>query len=248
MLVKSKIKYIQSLSHKKFRDEYGAFVIEGPKIVEEFIHQSPERVLEVYSLVNWLKEQKSLLKKLGENQVIEIDQSQLERISAMPAPNQVVAVIKKDKELFSPPATDKISIALDGIQDPGNLGTIIRTADWFGITDIYCSENSADVYNNKVVQSSMGSLLRVKVHYLDLVKLLGENKVPVFAATLDGKDIRETISGKTTGLIIIGNESKGVRKELLRLEVTQIRIPSFGNAESLNAAVATAIILSKIKL
>lgn len=249
MLVKSKVKYIQSLSHKKFRDEYGAFVIEGPKIVAEFILHSPERVLEVYSLVNWLEEQKDLLKKLGENQVIEeIDQPQLERISAMPAPNQVLAIIKKEEQTYLPPPPGKISLVLDGIQDPGNLGTIIRTADWFGVSQIYCSETCADIYNNKVVQSSMGSLLRVQVYYLNLLELLKENSIPVYAATLAGEDIRQVMSGNTTGLIIIGNESKGIRKELLGPEVKQIRIPSFGNAESLNAAVAAAVILSRIKL
>lgn len=248
MLVKSKVKYIQSLSHKKFRDEYGAFVIEGPKIVEEFILHVPERVLEIYSLVHWLEEQKDLLKKFGPDQLIAVDQSQLERISAMPAPNQVLAVIKKDEQIYSSPPVDNISLALDGIQDPGNLGTIIRTADWFGVSHIYCSENCADIYNNKVVQSSMGSLLRVQVHYLDLPELLKGNSIPVYAATLAGEDIRNTMRGDTVGLVIIGNESKGIRKELLGPEVRQIRIPSFGKAESLNAAVATAVILSRIKL
>ena len=141
----------------------------------------------------------------------------------------------------------QISLALDTIQDPGNLGTIIRIADWFGIANIICSENCADIYNPKVVQSTMGSFGRVEVVYTSLVEFLNRNNsVPIYAAALNGKKVDE-LKGLKEGIILIGNESKGISIEIMQMATEKITIPKFGMAESLNAAVATGIILSHLR-
>jgi TrmH family RNA methyltransferase len=161
------------------------------------------------------------------------------------APNKVLAVVQKIKEA-SFDAKNKITIALDTIQDPGNMGTIIRTADWFGITQIVCSHDSADIYNPKVVQSTMGSIARVNVFYTDLQSWIKRQHVKVYAAALEGSDIKR-IENLKEGIILIGNESKGIHPDLLELADEKITIAKAGKAESLNAAVATGIILSQIK-
>ena len=154
-----------------------------------------------------------------------------------------MGIFKKPR--FKKPVFDKkICLLLDGIQDPGNLGTLVRTADWFGIESIICSKECADVFNPKIVQSTMGSIARVQVLYLDLLSLITENKkIPVFAAVLDGQNLYETKS-ILEGLILIGNESKGISSDLLSLDPQKISIPKIGQAESLNAAVAGAIIMA----
>ncbi len=245
MLGKTKVKYIQSLSHKKFRDEYGAFIIEGPKIVEEFLVNNPELFLEIYALTEWLQSAEGLLHKVPSSFIHETDATGLARISALTTANQVLAVIKKTTPSQLIASGNALNLLLDGIQDPGNMGTIIRTADWFGIRKIFCSLNSADMYNSKVVQSTMGSLLRVEVMYTDLSDVLEHySQLPAFAATLEGENLY-SYSGARKGLLLIGNESKGVSAELITDRVKKITIPRVGKAESLNAAVATGIILSR---
>ena len=241
MLSKSKIKYIQSLGHKKFRDEEGLFLAEGPKIVKELINEIPTLVQCVYALKDWLSENKGLPAAIEVNEITDIE---LERISQLSAPNKVLAVLKKiNSTVFS--AKGKITIALDTIQDPGNMGTIIRTADWFGIDQVVCSHDSADIYNPKVVQSTMGSIGRVKVFYTDLQKWIKEQDVKIYAAALEGEDIKK-IKTFREGIIIIGNESKGIHPDLLQIANERITIARAGKAESLNAAVATGIILSHL--
>jgi len=241
MLSKSKIKYIQSLGHKKFRDEEGLFLAEGPKIVKELINEIPTLVQCVYALKDWLSENKGLPAAIEVNEITDIE---LERISQLSAPNKVLAVLKKiNSTVFS--AKGKITIALDTIQDPGNMGTIIRTADWFGIDQVVCSHDSADIYNPKVVQSTMGSIARVKVFYTDLKKWIKEQDVKIYAAALEGEDIKK-IKTFREGIIIIGNESKGIHPDLLQIANERITIARAGKAESLNAAVATGIILSHL--
>jgi len=241
MLSKSKIKYIQSLGHKKFRDEEGLFLAEGPKIVKELINEIPTLIQSVYALKDWLGENKGLPAAIEVNEITDIE---LERISQLSAPNKVLAVLKKiNSTVFS--AKGKITIALDTIQDPGNMGTIIRTADWFGIDQVVCSHDSADIYNPKVVQSTMGSIARVKVFYTDLKKWIKEQDVKIYAAALEGEDIKK-IKTFREGIIIIGNESKGIHPDLLQIANERITIARAGKAESLNAAVATGIILSHL--
>jgi TrmH family RNA methyltransferase len=242
MLGKSKIKYIQSLGQKKARDEANLFIAEGPRIIEELLTEGNIPILEIYALKTWADAHATTINGLT---VTVITDDELGRISQLTTPNQVLAIVKMeaDTELTT---KGKISLVLDGIQDPGNLGTIIRIADWFGIEQIICSTDCADRYNPKVVQATMGSITRVRLLYTELVNWLSLQKnIPVYAAALEGKDIAEVPAMKE-GLIIIGNEAKGIRPQVMELATVKITIPKKGKAESLNAAVATGIILSKI--
>lgn len=243
MLVKQKIKYIQTLGQKKFRQEEGLFIAEGPKLVKELLEADGLMVQEVFALKEWIIENEKIVVK---KTVTEITETELERISQLTTPNKVLAIVRQFDEDHEIITKGKITLALDGIQDPGNLGTIIRTADWFGINQVVCSHESADVYNPKVVQATMGSIARVKVVYRDLQQWLAEQKdVPVYATVLDGQDI-SAVKKIKEGIIIFGNESKGISPEILQLANIKLSIPKKGKAESLNAAVAAGIILSHI--
>jgi len=242
MVSKSQLKYIQSLGQKKYRDDAGVFVAEGPKLVKELIQSKNVELTEIFALNEWVGDNKDLLKSVN---VTPIDEKELERISQLKTPNKVLAIVKKF-EANEPAIKEKISLVLDTIQDPGNLGTIIRIADWFGISNIICSNDSADMYNSKVVQATMGSIARVNVFYTDpAVWLEQQPAVRIYAATMEGKDVTK-MSAIKEGLIIIGNESTGIDKELLQLANEKISIPRKGGAESLNAAVAAGIILSHL--
>ena len=246
MLSKKIVKYIQSLSHKKFRDEEGAFIAEGPKVVGEFLAQKKMGVVAICAEKDWIFENENLLKDIPATHVFETDDHWLKSISQMKTPNKVVAVFKKSNTSEMVNLSGKISIMVDYLQDPGNLGTIIRIADWFAIENIICSKNSVECYNPKVVQSTMGSLARVNVIYTDLEKFISEHKkVPVFATTLTGTSIFD-LPRITEGIILIGNESNGIKPSLLQLCRQEITIPRLGHAESLNAAVASGIIISRI--
>ncbi|TAL43778.1 MAG: RNA methyltransferase, partial [Chitinophagaceae bacterium] len=207
MLSRSQLKYIQSLGHKKCRDEEGVFIAEGPKVVTELLRQKNVKIKEVVAVKEWREANDKLLESTT---VSEVSMSELERVSQLTTPNQVLAVAEKIKWKNELLLKGSVSIVLDMIQDPGNLGTIIRTADWFGIKQIICSKDSADIYNPKVVQATMGSIGRVRVEYVDLAAWLNEKKeVRIFAAALDGMDISKMEKMKE-GIIIIGNESKGI--------------------------------------
>jgi TrmH family RNA methyltransferase len=242
MLGKQKAKYIQSLGQKKHRDAEGLFIAEGPKVVEELLQSAPQYVKEVYAVKEWLKENSRHSQK---EKFVEVSEEELEKISQLKTPHLVVAVVRKFDEAKIE-VKGKISLVLDTIQDPGNLGTIIRIADWFAVELIICSDDCADVYNPKVVQATMGSIARVKVFYTDLPSWLRQQKdIRKYAAALEGKDITK-MPALNEALIIIGNESKGIHEEILALTNEKITIPQKGKAESLNAAVATGIILSHI--
>lgn len=244
MLSKSRVKYIQSLYHKKFRDEEGCFVVEGPKIITELLSGIPNNIVSLYAVASWLQANQPLLQQLDPSFVYRVEEPDLKRISSLKTPNQVLAVVKKRKPEVG--SSSKASLILDRIQDPGNFGTIIRTADWFGISSVICSADCADLYNPKVIQATMGSMLRVEVTYTSLVGWMKENDgIPVFAATLHGKSLYE-FPAMTGGALLIGNESRGIDPELLSLCQDEITIPRIGTAESLNAAVATGILLSHL--
>ncbi len=244
MLSKSSVKYIQSLYHKKFRDEAGCFVAEGPKLVSELLATTPALVKALYGVKNWLNNNDTLLKNLNKGDIYNVEPFELEKISALSTPNQVLAVVQKIP--FQSSNVTGVQILLDDIQDPGNLGTIIRTADWFGIKKIICSNATADLYNSKVIQSTMGSILRVQLEYTDLVSWCSQNShIKIYAAALKGRSVYDCNPEENMALLI-GNESKGVREELLNLATQKITIPGNGLAESLNAAVATGIILSHL--
>ena len=238
MLSKKEIKDIQSLVYKKFRDEAQLFVAEGPKIVSELIELVPQNVQKVYALEAWAAQNKNT----PHLQII--SEAELQKISGLQTPNQVVALVQqfnwKAKNV-----SNSFCLYLDAIQDPGNLGTIIRIADWFGVSQIVCGSGCADVYNSKVVQSTMASIARTPVWYDLNGTWLIDQKVPIYAATLHGKPLNE-FSQVKEGVLIIGNESKGISAELMALATHGITIPRKGAAESLNAAVATGIILSHL--
>jgi TrmH family RNA methyltransferase len=241
MVSKSQLKYIQSLGQKKYRDEEGVFVAEGPKLVKELIESHVE-LMQVYALNEWMEENKDLLKLIN---VTAINETELERASQLKTPNKVFAIVKKF-EVNEPAIKGRISLVLNAIRDPGNLGTIIRIADWFGISQIICSADCADMYNSKVVQATVGSIARVNVFYTDLPAWLKQRSgMRIYAAMLEGKDVTKMSTIKE-GLIVIGNESMGIDKEVLQYSNEQISIPRKGSAESLNAAVATGIILSHL--
>ena len=242
MLVKSQVKYIQSLGQKKSRDESGAFIAEGPKIVSELLQEIPGQVQQVFGLKEWLTDHAKLLNGIV---TIEVSEAELEKISQLQTPNQVIALVRKFERVTAINLKGKLVLALDTIQDPGNLGTIIRIADWFGIEYIICDHDSADQYNPKVVQATMGSIARVKLLYTDLAGWLAEQKTTIYAAALEGENIT-TMQKPVEGIIVIGNESKGISPDILQLVTKKITIPQKGKAESLNAAVATGIILSHL--
>jgi RNA methyltransferase, TrmH family len=247
MLSKRIVKYIQSLSQKKLRDEHGEFIAETPKVVAGFLMAGNFKCKILCADKTWLLENENFLQNILINNIYEIDETDLERISLLKNPNKVVAVFDKKLPVSEPTIQGKLSLMLDNIQDPGNLGTIIRNADWFGIENIICSENCADCYNPKVVQASMGSLARVDILYVSLHAFIEANKnISVYAATLSGTPV-SGLKNIDEGIILIGNESRGISRELLNLAILEITIPGHGSAESLNAAVASGIILSHIK-
>lgn len=239
MISKNQIKLLQSLKQLKFRREHGLFIAEGRKIVEELI-PSGIRVKEIYALQEWIDEYRILCEKSGTT-MHPVSNKELERISNLSTPNQALALCHIPMHETIQPK-EGILIALDGIRDPGNLGTIVRTADWFGIETVICSGDCVDVYNPKVVQSTMGSIARVKVIYTELEEYLFEAGLPVYATVLEGESIWE--KAPADGIYVIGNESRGIRESVLRHATHRIAIPSSGKAESLNASVATGIVLA----
>lgn len=246
MLLKSQVKYIQTLGHKKFRDADGVFVAEGPKIVGELLGSENVHLVQCFATADWLNTNAHLI-TIGESLITEVKEDELERISFHSSPNQILAVFSKP--VFNNNSeTDGITLLLDMIQDPGNLGTILRTADWFSVRRVICSLDTVDVFNPKVVQSAMGSLVRVELKYEDLNEyLLRRSNTPVYAASLDGVDLQSKIQEKEA-IMLLGNESKGIRKELEVLATRKVRIPRKGGAESLNVAVACGILLSMIEI
>ena len=236
MISNNELKYIQSFAHKKHWAEETVYIIEGPKLLEEALKANCV-IEKIYATSAWL-DQQDLLGVPVET----IDEVMLARMSQLNTPNQVIALVKKQQNVLIP--FDKtFTLLLDGIQDPGNLGTIIRTADWFGIQQIIVTSDTASIYNPKVIQSTMGSCFRVMVNVADLETVLATNKLPVLGALLTGDTVYKT-QLPAIGFLLIGNESKGIRENLKEFITNPIAIPKFGGAESLNAAVATGILLS----
>jgi len=243
MLSKSQINLLKSLQHKKFRREHGLFIVEGHKSIAEFIN-SAYPVEAIYHTSAFDSKVLKLSQKINS---CEISVTDLEKISSLKTPQDVLALIKIPKwpDLRHEQLKGKFSLVLDGIQDPGNMGTIIRIADWFGIDNIICSDDTVDAYNPKVVQACMGSLARVKVYYTPLADFLVKIKLPIFGASLDGENIYDADFGKE-GLIVMGNEGNGLKPEIQKLAGKSITIPRIGKAESLNVAIATALFCSEI--
>lgn len=241
MLSKSQIRFVSSLQQKKFRKQHGAFVVEGAKSVTEFIH-SDYQVEQVFMATGT----RTKMGKIPQNiKLIETDEAGLKKLSGLKTPQGVLAVVKIPESAPDPVAAGGFTLALDDVQDPGNLGTIIRTADWFGIHHVICSRGSVDAYNPKTVQASMGSLARLRVSYVDLPQLLQETDLPIYGAVLDGVSIYETTFG-AEGLIVLGNEGSGISEGVRRFIRYPVTIPRVGRAESLNVAISAALFCSEI--
>lgn len=244
MITKNQVKYIQSLSQKKFRDEESVFVAEGPKIIVELLTMANMHPAGIYGTDEWWAMHPEWQTADWAN---EIQEAELERISFLKAPNQVLGIFRKPAlNMGSGIAPGGWQLLLDGIQDPGNLGTLLRIADWFGIKQVICSEDTADVYNPKVIQSSMASVGRVGVIYTNLAAYVQANPDRHFYAAVLGGTSLKNIQVQGACSLVIGNESKGIRPDLMQELKEFITIPRIGEAESLNAAVAAGIILSHL--
>ena len=243
MLSKAQISLITSLQHKKFRTQHNLFVVEGIKSVLEFIHSS-YKISKIFATA----EAAAKLGKIPQNiKLDELTDAEFNKISGLKNPQGALALVEIPHfdQLQLTNLKGKHSLILDDVQDPGNLGTIIRTAEWFGIENIICSIGTVDAYNPKVVQATMGSLSRIKIHYLDLEEFILKNNLPIFGALLNGESIYETNFGDE-GFIMMGNEGNGIRESLIPKVDKAVTIPRVGNAESLNVAVATTIFCSEL--
>lgn len=245
-LSKNKLRQLLSFTKKKSRDEEGIFLAEGNKLVIDLLPYFHCKT--IVGTENFFKDK--LLNNCGESFIA--TKEDLERLSLTRSPQEVWALFqRKDQDLNLSEIEKKLSIVLDGIQDPGNLGTIIRVADWFGIENIICSENCVDVYNPKVVQATMGAIARVKIHYTELEQFLSKLKdIPIYGTFLEGEIIYNTPLTEK-GIIIMGNEGNGISKEVETLVTRKLYIPSYPTdrttSESLNVAVATSIVCSEFR-
>lgn len=244
-LSKSKLKYIRSLKEKKYRTEYRTFVAEGNKLINDLLPYMKCKLL--VATPDFLSE----LEDSNIEEVVEVNESQLAQVSFLQHPQQALAVFYQPKSKENTNINGQLILALDGIQDPGNLGTIVRLADWYGIEHIFCSTDTADIYNPKVVQATMGALARVNIHYVDLVTFLDDhNHIPVYGTLLDGDDMYEQ-NITSDGIIVMGNEGNGIRPDVQKRVTRKLYIPNYpkGNitSESLNVAIATAIVCAEFR-
>ncbi|HBI86768.1 TrmH family RNA methyltransferase [Sphingobacterium multivorum] len=243
MLSKAQISLITSLQNKKYRKQHGLFIVEGIKSVMEFISSS----YEVESIF-YTGDANTKVGKISHNiKSYELTDTEFQKISTLKSPQGILALVKLPLQQKIVPSNlkNKFSLVLDDVQDPGNLGTIIRTAEWFGIEHIICSIGTVDAYNPKVVQATMGSLARLQIHYTDLTDFIPATGLKVYGALLNGQSIYQTVWANE-GLIIMGNEGNGISDEIIALIDQAITIPRIGQAESLNVAVATTIFCSEI--
>jgi TrmH family RNA methyltransferase len=240
MLSKSRIRLITSLKQKKYRTQHKLFVVEGIKTIQEFLNSSYD--LEYLYTT-------SLFEGVSEIEQILVSEADLKKVSFLKNTNSALAVFKmQDTVLID---DSKLIVALDNVRDPGNLGTIIRLCDWFGVSDLICNSETVDCYNPKVVQATMGSLTRVNITYTNLENYLsGRKHLPVYGTFMDGNNLYTTNSVVENGILVLGNEANGISEEIEKLVTEKITIPKFGaiqKTESLNVAMATSIVLSEFK-
>lgn len=253
MISKNKIKYLHSLKTKKFRDAEDVFVAEGPKVVGDIFSRYKSNLMLLVGTSEWLKGEGRSIASVANCEIIEVTEDELTKASFLCHPQQVLAVFKKlDSHVDTNLLTSKLTIVLDGVQDPGNLGTIIRIADWFGIENVICSADTADAYNPKVVQATMGSIARVKVTYMNLSVLFDSlpKDFPIYGTLLEGDNIYNQELTEV-GLIVMGNEGKGISPAIRNLVNRALRIPNYpeghATADSLNVAIATAIVCAEFR-
>lgn len=244
MLSKNTVKFIKSLHQKKFRNEENQFFVEGEKSVLEVLNSDFLVKLLVVTKPFQDLHYETLQKYKGE--LIEVTQNLLESLGQYQSNDSAIAVVEMKPNSWFDLPTGELAIALDDVRDPGNLGTIIRIADWYGISHLVFSPQTAEFYNPKVIQASMGSFTRVKFFYEDLSTVFDRWKVPVYGAFLEGKNLH-TFEKPIPGVILMGNESKGISPELENKVTQKVTIPGFGQAESLNVAIATAILCDNFK-
>jgi len=245
MISKNKLKFLKSLQIKKNRKEEGLFLVEGEKSVAELLH-SDFQIHAIYISESFFQTNSELIKK-GHFEYELCTDDELSKAGTFATNNAAIAIagIKANTQLMLD--KNEFGIMLDQIKDPGNLGTIIRIADWYGISKVVCSDDTAEMYNPKVIASSMGSFTRVQLYYCNLKKYLGSLKeVPVYGATLSGENIHHC-KFQTPSFVMMGNESNGISEELKRMLSKEISIQGFGKAESLNAAIATAVICDRLR-
>ena len=240
MLSKAQSKHIRSLTQQKFRDQFQQFIAEGSKLAIEWL-SSQQSVIQIVATREWLDDNRALIAPHHEAMVIEATEKELEIITTLQTPNQVLLVIPYPAVRPFQASANKWYMALDSIQDPGNMGTLLRIADWYGIEHVLCNEQCVDIYNPKVVQSAMGAHLRVAVNYTDLPQSLKQLKMPIYAAILGGDNVYHC-SRSNSGILVIGNESKGISDAVLASASHLVTIPRKGGAESLNAAVSAGIL------
>lgn len=244
MLSKNTVKFIKSLHQKKYRLESGKFFVEGEKSVVEVLQSSFTVDLLLVTQEFATKHAALLSGKAFE--VLFVTPNQLEQLGQYQSNDAALAVVQMKPNQAFLPEKGELILALDEVRDPGNLGTIIRIADWYGIKKLIFSSHTSEFYNPKVIQSSMGSFTRVQFYYGDLAQAFQEWKLPVYGAFLEGESIHE-LTNPTPGVLLLGNESQGISKEVEKWVSSKITIPSFGKAESLNVAIATAIFCDNFK-
>ena len=247
MITKARIKLIKSLEQRKQRNLQHLFVAEGPKLVGELLETMQPYY--IAALPEWWTQNSPLVKSACEQDTI--TPAELQRASLLRTPQQVIALFPILEHTFNPSiAQQELCLALDGVQDPGNIGTILRIADWFGIHNVVCSKETVDVYNPKAVQATMGALARVKVHYTNLPELLNQCNAPIYGTLLDGDNIYEQKLGNN-GFIVMGNEGNGLTQEIRNLVTQKLLIPNYPigtqTTESLNVAIATSIVCSEFR-
>ncbi|HAF30806.1 MAG TPA: RNA methyltransferase [Bacteroidales bacterium] len=254
MLSKNKIKFINSIKKRKYRDIHQCFFAEGEKLVDELLNSNVQTT-DIYATADWINSNQQKIKIQPEIEVCEISEAELNKISSLSTPNKVFAIAKQQKYKYElKEIHQELNLFLENIKDPGNLGTILRIADWFGIKNLFCTNESVDMYNPKVVQATMGAIFRTKVHYVESKEFISElNKLEnfnIYGTFLEGNNIySETLS--ENGLIIMGSESHGISKELSSIINQKLFIPNYPldseSSESLNISVATAIVCSEFR-
>lgn len=245
-MIQAEIKYARSLNNQKYRKEHNAYLIEGNKIVKEWLTLQ-EPIQSLMANEEWLNENRTLLQYIPERNIKTATTIELSKISNLQSPVPVMAIVEQRPKTPHTFNTKGWTLILDRIQDPGNMGTIIRIADWYGIQEIICTTGTVEAYNPKVVQATMGSLLRVKISEINIEELIVHAQKPILAAALNGSSIYEKdVKAIEAGYIILGNESQGIHPSLLSQIPHHITIPRIGEAESLNVGVACGIICSHL--
>jgi TrmH family RNA methyltransferase len=238
MLTKAKIKLIKSLGEKKYRNEYGLFLVEGEKSVKELL-QSDFKIEQILTTKEFYEANSADFKDFPYDTV---EKAEIENMSSLESNDSVLAVVFQKENSSFEINNDEIVLALDDIRDPGNLGTIIRIADWYGIKKIVASESTVDQYNNKTISASKGSFTRVSMFYTDLEKYLENIKIPVLGTFMKGENVHNFNFPKS-GILLMGNESNGISKEIEKFVTNKITIPSYSKTESLNVGIATAVVV-----